>query len=170
MCGICGIWLRDKAVSPQTLSAMRDSLAHRGPDGASGVLLSTTGAGPLPFRQHLSPGTVTANHNIGLGHRRLAIIDLLTGDQPMASEDKAIWLVYNGEIYNYRELGRELAGAGHRFHTKSDTEVLLRAYEEYGIDCTRHLNGIFAFAVWDERNGHLFLARDHLGVKPLYYA
>ncbi|HEY7203371.1 MAG TPA: asparagine synthase (glutamine-hydrolyzing) [Methylomirabilota bacterium] len=149
MCGIAGIFLRNgDSVGEQPLQAMTTCLAHRGPDG-DGF-----------FRR--GP--------IGLGHRRLAIIDLVTGDQPMSNEDVGITVVFNGEIYNFRELRRELEARGRRFRTASDTEVLLRAYEEYGVDCLRHLRGMFAFAIWDDHRRRLFLARDRVGIKPLVYA
>jgi asparagine synthase (glutamine-hydrolysing) len=149
MCGIAGIFLRNgDTVGEQPLQAMTTCLAHRGPDG-DGF-----------FRR--GP--------VGLGHRRLAIIDLVTGDQPMSSEDAAVTVVFNGEIYNFRELRREMEARGWRFRTASDTEVILRAYEEYGVDCLRHLRGMFAFAIWDERRQRLFLARDRVGIKPLVYA
>ena len=170
MCGICGLWLRDGTVSPSVLVAMRDSIAHRGPDAASGVLLSSQTAPPVAFDEELSDPGFQPEHDVGLGHRRLAILDLAGGNQPMSSADGRIWLVYNGEIYNYRELRRGLEAAGHEFRTASDTEVVLRAYEHYGDDCPAHLNGIFAFAVWDGRKRRLLLARDHFGVKPLYFA
>lgn len=170
MCGICGLWLQDEAVSPSVLIAMRDSIAHRGPDAASGVLLSSHTAPPVAFDEEFSDLGVDTAHDVGLGHRRLAIIDLAGGKQPMSSSDGRIWLVYNGEIYNYRELRRRLLAAGHEFSTDSDTEVVLRAYEHYGDECPAHLNGIFAFAIWDGRTGRLLLSRDVFGVKPLYYA
>jgi asparagine synthase (glutamine-hydrolysing) len=155
MCGITGLWdLSGGPVDTALLQRMRDSLAHRGPDGASSILFSTR-------------GQVT---DVGLGHRRLAIIDLATGDQPMSNEDGSAWVIFNGEIYNYRELRRVLQAAGHRFRTASDTEVIVHAYEEYGAACPAHLNGIFAFAIWDARERKMLLARDHFGVKPLYYA
>jgi asparagine synthase (glutamine-hydrolysing) len=163
------MWLLSRAVSPDAIIAARDTMAHRGPDGASGVLLSSSGDQPVTFREQFTSPPPTG-YDIGLGHRRLAIIDLVTGDQPMGSDDGRIWLVFNGEIYNYRELRCALVARGHRFRTQSDTEVLLRAYEEYGVHCTRHLNGIFAFAIWDGARHQMFLARDHFGVKPLYYA
>jgi asparagine synthase (glutamine-hydrolysing) len=109
------------------------------------------------------------SHGVGLGHRRLTIIDLTTGDQPMQNEDGTVWIVYNGELYNYVELRDDLSKLGHRFASKSDTEVIIHAYEEYGQDCTKKFNGIFAFAIWDKNKNNLFLARDHFGVKPLYY-
>ncbi len=130
------------------LRKMTGILSHRGPDG-EGLLCR----GP-----------------VGFGHRRLAIIDLVTGDQPMTNEDGSLWLVFNGEIYNFRELRRELEAQGHTFRTSSDTEVILRAYEAYGEGCVGRLRGMFAFAIWDERCRKLLLARDRVGIKPLVYA
>jgi asparagine synthase (glutamine-hydrolysing) len=115
---------------------------------------------PADNRQH---------YDLGLGHRRLSIIDLNTGDQPMCNEDGSIWIVFNGEIYNYRELRQALQARGHVFRTVSDTEVILHAYEEYGQECPAHFNGIFAFGIWDAKQRGLFLVRDHFGVKPLYF-
>lgn len=126
---------------------MNATLQHRGPDG-EGFFVA---------------------EDIGLAHRRLSIIDLATGDQPMMSADGAHVIVFNGEIYNYRAVRAELQTQGYAFHTQSDTEVILQAYDAYGAQCVNHLNGIFAFAIWDKRERRLFLARDHLGVKPLYY-
>src|SRR4051794_7249296 len=149
MCGICG-WLGPGA-EPDAASgrAMTDLLAHRGPDGAGEL--------PLPSGW--------------MGQRRLKVVDLTeAGDQPMTNEDGSIGLVYNGEIYNFRELRTELAARGHRFRSTGDTEVVLRAYEEWGEDCCRRLDGMFAFAVWDSRSASLFLARDRTGKKPLYYS
>jgi asparagine synthase (glutamine-hydrolysing) len=147
MCGICGIvGYGDE----QTLRRMRDRLAHRGPDSAGAVFF-------LP-------------EQVGLGHRRLRIIDLSPeADQPMTQEDESVWVVFNGEIYNFPELRRELEQKGHRFKSRSDTEVILHLYEEEGADCFARLNGIFALALFDRPRGKLVLARDHLGVKPLYY-
>ncbi len=149
MCGIAGKYnLNGAPVAPELIQAMNSTLAHRGPDD-EGVL---------------------AEGNVGLGHRRLSIIDLSPrGHQPMASHDKKVWLTYNGEIYNYQLLRKELAALGHPFRGDSDTEVLLRLYEAYGTDCLHHLRGMFAFAVWDARKQQLFLARDRIGKKPLYY-
>lgn len=151
MCGICGkINLGEKVVPKRDLKRMTNALSHRGPD-EEGFYFSS-------------------DHRVGLGHRRLAIIDLATGDQPMANEDKTVWTVFNGEIYNFREVMDGLVKRGHRFRTKSDTEVIVHAYEEYGEECVEHFNGMFAFAIWDERKNQLFLARDRLGQKPLFYA
>ena len=134
----------DRAV----LEKMTNVLSHRGPDGKGFYV----------------------NKNIGLGHRRLAIIDLSTGDQPMFSEDKKLVIVFNGEIYNYVELKEELKALGHRFTTASDTEVILSAYQEWGVDCQKRLNGMWAFALWDARQQQLFLSRDRIGEKPLHYS
>lgn len=146
MCGICGIVRFDgSVVEVEQVHAMMTCLAHRGPDD-EGLWLD----GP-----------------VGLGHRRLAIIDLAHGRQPMTNEDQRVHVIFNGMIYNYLELRRELLDAGHAFRTRSDTEVLVHGYEEWGIDLLERLNGMFAFAIWD---GHrLFAARDRMGEKPLYY-
>ncbi|MGR8921633.1 MAG: XrtA/PEP-CTERM system amidotransferase [Gammaproteobacteria bacterium] len=150
MCGIAGIvdLSGPGAIDRALLRRMTDSLTHRGPD-ESGL--------------HVDGG-------VGLGHRRLSIIDLASGQQPMANDDGSCWLTYNGEVYNFRELRPELEQAGFVFRTGSDTEVILRAWEHWGEDCVTRLRGMFAFAVWDERRQALFLARDRLGIKPLYYA
>jgi asparagine synthase (glutamine-hydrolysing) len=149
MCGIAGLFYvsSPKPVDPKRVRAMADVLAHRGPDG-SGVWTA--------------PG-------IGLGHRRLSIIDLATGDQPMRSTDGKLALSYNGEIYNFREVRAELEGFGHVFRTESDTEVILAAWRQWGPDCLQRFNGMFAFALYDQDEDCLFLARDRLGVKPLYW-
>lgn len=150
MCGICGYVHLDesKRVSADILNAMMETIRSRGPDDA---------------------GTF-AEGAIALGHRRLSIIDLSTGHQPMASPDGAVVIVYNGEIYNFRELKDVLEKKGHVFRTHSDTEIVIRAYEEYGEGCLDRFNGMFAFALWDGRKKTLFLARDRFGKKPLYYA
>jgi asparagine synthase (glutamine-hydrolysing) len=151
MCGICGTLERDPArpAGEDRLRAMTARLRHRGPDGEGRHV-----DGPL-----------------GLGHRRLSIIDLSdAGRQPMTVDDGRLWIVFNGEIYNYRELRAELESRGHRFRSRSDTEVLLRLYGDEGPACLTRLIGMFAFAVWDARERRLFLARDHFGIKPLYYA
>ena len=148
MCGIAGIVDLDGGpVREQDVRAMCAALRHRGPDG-EGV--------------YFAPG-------IGLGMRRLSIIDLATGDQPVRNEDGTAWVVFNGEIYNYKELRRDLEGRGHRFHTSSDTESIVHLYEERGQACVKALRGMFGFAVWDQRRRTLLLARDRLGIKPLYY-
>ncbi len=160
MCGITGaVWTSpEKAIEQDTLKRMIEVLRHRGPDeeGAhTAELRVRSGYGPLP--------------GVALGHRRLSIIDLAGGQQPMANEDGSVWVVFNGEIYNYRDLRRRLEGAGHRFRTHSDTEVLVHLYEDVGLKLPEHLNGMFAFAVWDAAGGRLLLARDRLGQKPLVY-
>jgi len=150
MCGICGVVNhdRDRPVDPEVLARMTHTMAHRGPDD-HGFYVD----GPA-----------------GLGHRRLSIIDLEAGRQPMANEDETVWIVFNGEIYNCLELRDKLEARGHRFRTRSDTEVIVHAYEEYGSACVTLLNGMFAFAIWDARQSKLFAARDRVGIKPLYYA
>ncbi len=152
MCGIAGEFdpRSDNSAQPQAcdLVRMRDALIHRGPDGAG---------------LHLEP-------HIGLAHRRLAIIDLAGGQQPVFNEDGSVVVVFNGEIYNFRELSDELIGLGHVFRSRCDTEVLVHAWEQWGERCVERLNGMFAFAIWDRPRQTLFLARDRLGVKPLYYA
>jgi asparagine synthase (glutamine-hydrolysing) len=148
MCGIAGVVdLKQRAIEPANLARISARMAHRGPDG-EGVYVDGEAA---------------------LAHRRLGIIDLAGGSQPMSNEDGAIWITFNGEIYNFEELKRELCSYGHRFRTRSDTEVLLHAYEQFGQDCVRHLRGMFAFGVWDSRRRVLFLARDRVGKKPLFY-
>lgn len=150
MCGICGkISLSQKRINKKEIKKMSDILAHRGPDGEG---------------FYISP-----DKKVGLGHRRLAIIDLKTGDQPMSNEDGTCWVAFNGEIYNFLQIRKDLKKRGHIFKTKSDTEVIIHAYEEYGFDCLRYFNGMFALAIWDEKKKILFLARDRLGKKPLFY-
>lgn len=150
MCGITGIFdTRGKSeISSAVLQRMNASQLHRGPD-EGGV--------------HIEPG-------IGLGHRRLSIIDLSSGQQPLYNEDKSVCVVFNGEIYNYQELIPELLALGHVFHTRSDTEVIVHAWEAWGEACVERFRGMFAFALWDRNRDTLFLARDRLGVKPLFYA
>ena len=149
MCGICGIYngKSGEPVSGQLLERMTGSISHRGPDD-SGAYLD----GPL-----------------GLGFARLSIIDLSGGHQPMTNETGDIWLVFNGEIWNYKELRKELIEKGHQFRTNSDTETIVHAYEEYGVDCVARLHGMFGFAIWDASRRRLLLARDRAGKKPLYY-
>jgi asparagine synthase (glutamine-hydrolysing) len=152
MCGICGSlgFTERHETSPKTLVAMRDSLIHRGPDD-QGAWFSSDG-------------------RVALGHRRLSIVDLsAAGHQPMCNEDGDVWIVYNGEVYNHEGLREELEAAGHVYRSRTDTETVLHLYEEMGPRCVERLDGMFAFAIWDGRHGRLFLARDRLGVKPLYY-
>jgi asparagine synthase (glutamine-hydrolysing) len=147
MCGIAGIVrtdLRD-AVDEARLKRMRDVLRHRGPDG-EGLWL---------------------DRGVGLGHRRLAIVDLATGQQPMLNERESVAVVYNGEIYNHGVLRSALEARGHRYRTRSDTETILHAYDEDGDRCVERLQGMFAFALWDRERSRLLLARDRLGIKPL---
>ena len=154
MCGICGIVGN---VDPSVIERMTLSLTHRGPDDG---------------------GTeIFGRHKLALGHRRLSIIDLSTrGRQPMSNQacdgagGKLISITFNGEIYNYNELKMQMGNACHRFTTETDTEVILHLYEEFGVEAFKQLNGMFAFALYDKQRERLFLVRDHLGVKPLYYA
>lgn len=150
MCGISGIVdIKDRRpIDEGLVRAMNDMLVHRGPDGEG---------------FHFEPG-------VGLGHRRLSIIDLEGGKQPLYNEDNSVVVTYNGEIYNFRELADELKALGHAFRTHCDTEVIVHAWEEWGVDCLNRFNGMFAFALWDRNRQTLFLARDRLGIKPLYYA
>ena len=160
MCGITGaVWTDPaKALDHATLRRMVEVLRHRGPDD-EGTYTSEA-------RSQASGQDVPG---VALGHRRLSIIDLATGRQPLANEDGSVWVVFNGEIYNYRELRRRLEGAGHRFRTQSDTEVLVHLYEDEGEALPERLNGMFALAIWDAGRRQLFLARDRLGKKPLVY-
>ncbi len=150
MCGIAGKvnFNRDEMVSTRLLHHMTQLIEHRGPDGDGHYV-----AGP-----------------VGLGHRRLSIIDLNTGAQPMSNEDESVWVVFNGEIYNFQGLRTDLVSRGHQFKSTSDTEVIVHLYEEFGDSCVNRLEGMFAFALWDERKHKLLLARDRVGIKPLYYA
>ena len=148
MCGICGvIQLDGKPVTRPLLRSMNDRLRHRGPDGAGYFI----------------------DGNVGLAMRRLSIIDIAGSDQPLTNEDESVALIFNGEIYNYRELRHELSARGHRFRTEGDGETIAHLYEEYGNDCWQHLRGMVAVALWDKRKKHLLLARDRMGQKPLYY-
>ncbi len=149
MCGICGIFNTDgRPIDKNILHSMTDSLRHRGPDDEG---------------YYIGDG-------IGLGFRRLSIIDLQTGHQPLSNEDRSLWVVFNGELYNYRELRASLESRGHRFATKSDTETIVHLYEDEGDECVNNLRGMFAFAVWDGRRKRLFCARDRFGIKPFYYS
>lgn len=151
MCGICGIALSSRSgaeVQRSMIERMRDVMTHRGPDGA-GMFVEGC---------------------IGLGHRRLSIVDPAAGQQPMATDDGAVQIVYNGEVYNHPEISRRLEAEGHHYHTHCDTESVLKLYEKHGSKCPTHLRGMFAFAIWDSKRDALFIARDRFGVKPLYYA
>ncbi len=149
MCGIAGICHIDgpDGVSLNGIKRMIGALCHRGPD-ETGIYL---------------------DDQVGLGHARLSIIDLSSGTQPIHNKDKSLWIVYNGEVFNYPELKKDLLRKGHRFYTTSDTEVVLHLYEEQGPDCLKQLNGQFAIAIWDAKKKELFLARDRVGIRPLYY-
>ncbi|HEX6385860.1 MAG TPA: asparagine synthase (glutamine-hydrolyzing) [Anaerolineae bacterium] len=150
MCGICGIVSLnvDRPIDGGALlQRMNDTMAHRGPDDAGHYL----------------------SRQAGMAMNRLRIIDLISGDQPIANEDRSMWIVFNGEIYNHQEIRRQLEQKGHVFQTKSDTEAIIHAYEEYGDDCVHHFNGMFGFAIWDSQQQRLLLARDRLGIKPMYY-
>ncbi|MGC9030770.1 MAG: asparagine synthase (glutamine-hydrolyzing) [Desulfomonilaceae bacterium] len=147
MCGICGY---KGDLTPAHLEAMCNAMAHRGPDDHGIYNAETFG--------------------VGLGHRRLSILDLsAAGHQPMSNEDGTVWITFNGEIYNFRELREELRANGHVFRSNCDTEVIIHLYEEFGVSCLEKLNGMFALGIWDERSGRLLLARDRAGIKPLYY-
>src|SRR3984893_18013510 len=151
MCGINGIALSAKSgrrVDLGLLARMRDVITHRGPDDEG---LFIDGA-------------------VGLGHRRLSIVDVKAGHQPMANEDQTLHITYNGEFYNHTDFREQLEARGHVYQTHCDTETILHLYEEHGAKCVEHLRGMFAFAIWDQSRRELFIARDRLGVKPLYYA
>src|SRR5918992_618899 len=150
MCGIAGIVASDRLSANERarVPLMRDIVAHRGPDDAG----------------------LISDDQAALGHRRLSIVDLAAGHQPLANEDETIWVVFNGEIYNHADVRPELEAAGHTYRTRSDTETIVHAYEQWGDRCVDHLRGMFAFAIWDAPRRRLLLARDRLGVKPLYWA
>lgn len=147
MCGICGK-LSTRPIEKEEILRMANAIQHRGPDDEGFYL----------------------HQGVGLGHRRLSIIDLNTGRQPISNEDGTVWIVFNGEVYNYRSLREVLIEKGHRFATQTDTETIVHAYEEYGDSCVNHLNGMFTFAIWDQKKQRLLLARDRIGQKPLFYA
>lgn len=148
MCGICGIVKTKGEISPDPVRLMTEKLFHRGPDDEGFYF----------------------NKNVGFGFRRLSIIDLERGHQPMPNEDNTVWVIFNGEIYNFRELRDILQNKGHTFKTSSDTEAIVHSYEEWGADFVKKIKGMFAVAIWDDKNRQLFLARDRIGIKPLYYA
>ena len=147
MCGIVGIFgIKDKSLSSGLVQKMNDAISHRGPDDQG----------------------IYADDAVALGHRRLAILDLSpAGHQPMHSADENLEIVFNGEIYNFNEIREKITG--YPFKTRSDTEVILAAYQKWGKECVHHFNGMFAFAIWDKTKKQLFIARDRLGVKPVYY-
>jgi asparagine synthase (glutamine-hydrolysing) len=147
MCGICGIVDFHEPVERETIERMTDSIVHRGPDDAG----------------------IEMHHPAALGFRRLSIIDLAGSHQPMSNEDDSVWLLFNGEIYNFQENREELLARGHKFKTSGDSETILHLYEDHGLDFVQHLNGMFAIALWDKKRRRLVLARDRLGIKPLYY-
>ena len=150
MCGITGKlnFSSQDPIDIELINRMCNVIRHRGPDD-SGIYL---------------------HHNVGLGMRRLSIIDLDKGKQPISNEDKTVWVVFNGEIYNFLELRKELESKNHIFRTNSDTEVIVHLFEEYGEACVNKLRGMFAFALWDQKEQKLFIARDRIGQKPLYYS
>ena len=177
MCGIAGIvQLNDRPLDVTLLEAMTTALAHRGPDG-EGYLFAHPRAEekPVIVRGPLRSAIAQVSrdlgrHRMGFGHRRLAIIDLTPlGQQPMGSADGAVWITYNGEVYNAPELRRELTSLGHHFRSTTDTEVVLESYREWGAGCLSRFNGMFAFALWDRPNGLVWCARDRFGIKPFYY-
>ncbi|MEW5947050.1 MAG: asparagine synthase (glutamine-hydrolyzing) [bacterium] len=149
MCGVCGYAYLDprRPAAPENLAPMIAALSHRGPDESGAHV----------------------EKNAALGHTRLSIIDLASGSQPLANEDRSVWISYNGEIYNFKELRNTLSSLGHAFTTNTDTEVIVHLYEEHGAGCLERLRGMFAFCLWDKKNEILFLARDRVGIKPLYY-
>ena len=170
MCGICGeIDFKNQDIRFKTLISMCEVLAHRGPDDEGIVFFKKDKI--LEFKGPLPDQFAENGFLVGLGHRRLSIIDLSgTAHQPMSNEDGTIWIVYNGEIYNYKEIRNQLESKGHLFKSRSDTEVIIHAYEEWGVDCLKYFRGMFAFGLWDNRLKRLFLARDRLGKKPLVYS
>src|SRR5918911_124280 len=150
MCGINGIAFSSRSrrmIDARVLERMRDVVTHRGPDDAG----------------------LYVDGNVGLGHRRLSIVDVASGHQPMTNEDGTLHITYNGEIYNHADYREWLESRGHVYKTHCDTETILHLYEEHGSACVDYLRGMFAFAIWDQRKRELFIARDRLGVKPLYY-
>ncbi|MGE3522679.1 MAG: asparagine synthase (glutamine-hydrolyzing) [Candidatus Dadabacteria bacterium] len=150
MCGIAGILDSRRQIDEGVLTSMTDALTHRGPDD-SGIYIDN-------------------ENGVGLGHRRLSILDLSPlGHQPMANDDESIWITYNGEVYNFSEIRSELVVKGYAFKSNSDTEVIIKAYEEWGIECVHKFIGMFAFGIWDRKKKKLLLLRDRAGVKPLYY-
>src|SRR5712671_5366410 len=149
MCGIAGIVAVDELDqdAPSRATRMRDVITHRGPDEAG----------------------LQCDEHAALAHRRLSIVDLSTGQQPLSNENGDVWIAFNGEIYNHADIRSKLEAHGHRYKTRSDTETIVHAYEQWGEDCVHHLRGMFAFAIWDRPHRRLLLVRDRLGIKPLYW-
>src|SRR4051794_33438388 len=150
MCGIAGIIASDRlhGDEQESLTRMRDVMAHRGPDHAGSYI----------------------DEQAALGHRRLTIVDLSTGQQPLSNENGRVWIAFNGEIYNHAEIRQELERRGHTYRSRSDTETIVHAYEEWGDECVHRFRGMFAFAIWDAPRRRLLLVRDRLGIKPLYWS
>lgn len=174
MCGICGIYnfKSNEFIDSSLLEKMCDAMRHRGPDDYGYAVFQVPSLRFQVFKNQNNLRLSTSNFqpNLGFGHRRLSIIDLSpAGHQPMSNEDNTIWIVYNGEIYNYKELKVDLEAKGHQFKSLTDTEVIIHSYEEWGTECLHKFNGMFAFAIWDGKKKRLFIARDRLGIKPLYY-
>lgn len=176
MCGICGWLSTNHQIDRSTLERMNNVARHRGPDDEGYALISRKSVNLFCGRDSRSsnfplfPEGVFEDTFLAFGHRRLSILDLsMKGHQPMCSEDGKICVTFNGEIYNYIELRRELASKGHTFYSNSDTEVLIASYREWGEDCVAHFNGMWGFAIWDEARRKLFCSRDRLGAKPFYY-
>ncbi|MBW2059864.1 MAG: asparagine synthase (glutamine-hydrolyzing), partial [Deltaproteobacteria bacterium] len=168
MCGIAGICeFGDGSVHVSCLKSMTAAIAHRGPDDEGYVLF---GNGVTLELDGMETDAAGEPFFLGLGHRRLSIIDLsAAGHQPMPNEDGTIWITYNGEIYNFLEIREELRKRGHRFRSNTDSEVILHSYEQWGVDCLRRFNGMWAFALWDGKKRRLFCARDRFGIKPFYF-
>jgi len=189
MCGIVGILnLVDKSISLEIIIKMANVLKHRGPDDEGYVLINTNNMDYMPIggndtpndvylsstlyspKSKIFPTNINTKYNLAFGHRRLSILDLSPkGHQPMCNEDGTVWMVYNGEIYNYIEIRDILINKGHKIISNTDTEIAIHSYEEWGIDCLNKFNGMWAFALWDSSNRVLFCARDKFGIKPLYY-
>src|SRR5437764_9775908 len=148
MCGIAGFFLPRQRADQADVRTMCDRIRHRGPDDEG----------------------IYVDGGCGMGMRRLSIIDLHNGHQPISNEDGSVWVVFNGEIYNFQSLRQQLIGRGHKLATRTDTEVIVHLYEDFGADLVNHLRGMFAFALWDANKKQLLLGRDRLGIKPLYYA
>ena len=167
MCGICGIYKFQHPIEQSEIVAkMASTLAHRGPDG-QGFFVNNLQSRWLGPPEEVS--RIDGLGNVCLGHRRLSIIDLEGGRQPLSNEDQTVWVTFNGEIYNFKLIKTELEKRGHRFETNCDTEVIVHAYEEWGESCVNQFRGMFAFAIWDANTATFFMARDRLGIKPLYY-